>query len=171
MKSPKLLQVASIEDLHSCFIYEPCTGILRRKIASGTAKPGDVAGSLMPNGYLNVSVMGRKFLVHRVVFAMFHGRWPAGDVDHINGIRSDNRAENIREASRSENMRNTKAHADGFTGIKGVHYYKSRGNYTAQICVNGQQIRLGYFSTAEEAKAAYNKAASRYHGEFVREGS
>jgi hypothetical protein len=95
------------------------------------------------------------------------GAWPPNDVDHINGVRDDNRWTNLRLATRAENLRNMKAKTNK-TGLKGV--YLNAGRYTARIRHNYTSHYLGRFDTPEEAHAAYRKAADALHGEFANPG-
>ena len=94
------------------------------------------------------------------------GRWPADQVDHINLIRSDNRWCNLREATQSENARNTRARHNNTSGVKGVNKYRDK--WHAKISFNGRRIHLGYFDTPEEAHAVYCRAAAKYHGVYAR---
>jgi hypothetical protein len=92
---------------------------------------------------------------------------PSHQIDHINGDRTDNRLENLREATNSENQYNSKTRKDNKLGIKGISCYRE-GKYRAYTRDNGKKIHIGCFDTLEEAKAAYDKAASTIHGEFFR---
>jgi hypothetical protein len=87
-------------------------------------------------------------------------------VDHINGIGTDNRRENLRSATHTENMQNRKKHKNNTSGFKGV--YAAKGRWRAAIRANGQKHNLGYFDSPEEASAAYDEASQRLHGEFSR---
>lgn len=89
-------------------------------------------------------------------------------IDHIDGNGLNNRAANLRYATKSQNGMNRGLTSKNTTGYKGVHFYKSRGNYTANIAVNGKLKCIGYFETAEEAHKAYKKAAKKLHGEFAK---
>lgn len=89
-------------------------------------------------------------------------------VDHINRNRLDNRRENLRVASRSQNTANSIKPSTNTSGFKGVHYRKDQGRWRAFIRVNKKGISLGQYSTAEEAAKAYNEAAVKYFGEFAR---
>ncbi len=80
--------------------YDPETGILRRK------SNGKVAGGVTSSGYITVLVNGRRYLAHRVIWLMLYGEWPPEQIDHINRIRHDNRAVNLRAVSHAENMGN-----------------------------------------------------------------
>ena len=90
------------------------------------------------------------------------------EVDHINGDGLDNRRCNLRICTRAENARNNRTPCTNRSGFKGVSFYKRRGVWRSHITVNGKFHHLGYFSTAENAHAAYCEAAKRLHGEFAR---
>ena len=93
------------------------------------------------------------------------GEWPSTIVDHKNRIRSDNRWENLRTATRSENGINSQVKKNNTSGFKGVHKLRD-GGYVARIGVNKERKYLGYFYSAEEAGCAYDKAAEELFGEF-----
>lgn len=120
------------------------------------------------HGYRSGGILGRAFLAHRVIWAIVHGEWPVEQVDHINLDRSDNRISNLRAATSSENKCNTKAKSTNTSGFKGVCWHKQRSRWHAQIAVAGKHKSLGLYGTAEEAHAAYCKAASEIHGSFAR---
>lgn len=119
-------------------------------------------------GYWCGVLLGEKVLAHRVAWAIYHGLWPDDQVDHINGIKTDNRISNLRSATHSENMRNSKTDAKNQNGLKGVSFDKSRGQWMARIMVDRKQINLGRFTNAQDAHLAYCEAAVKYHGEFAR---
>jgi hypothetical protein len=112
-------------------------------------------------------VFNRKIKAARLAWLVTTGEWPKGEVDHINGDPSDNRRENLRICTHAENMMNRKMHKSNAIGIKGV--YQNRNKFRAQIRVNGKVYRLGSFCTPQDAGAAYLAAASKLHGEFVRQ--
>jgi len=120
------------------------------------------------DGYKKGSFLGKRLKAHRVVFALAHGRWPDGQVDHINGDKADNRIENLREASNAENQWNKGPCPFNKSGIKGVSCRESTGTWQAEIHVNKKRFYLGCFSTAEQAHEAYRKASKKYHKEFSR---
>jgi hypothetical protein len=119
------------------------------------------------NGYHEVTISKKKYYAHRVIFMMFHGRWPE-QIDHIDGDRSNNVLSNLREANNAQNNRNTGLRSTNMSGFKGVSYYKSNRKFIAKITVNYKSIHLGCFPTAQDAHEAYKKAALELHGDFAR---
>lgn len=123
------------------------------------------------HGYrtMAISLCGEQQMMqgHHVVFALHHGRWATGQIDHVNLIRSDNRPENLREATVSEQAWNKRHHRDNAAGFKGVTLRKG-GVYEARIYLNGRNVPLGRYRIPEQAHAAYVAAAREHHGEFAR---
>jgi len=140
-------------------------GKLIAKTNSKQRKVGDVLSSLTDKGYLRSSVGGKSYRVHRLVFLYHHGYMPT-QVDHIDGNRMNNRIENLREATSSQNNQNRKA--TGSSGIKGVAWHKQSKKWVASICVNRKSVHLGSFPSIEEAAFVANKARQSAHGEFYR---
>lgn len=159
----------SIEKLNELFRYEPETGLIcwrvRRKGVK--AKCGGVAGYVTDRGYIKIVNDGKSMLAHRVAFAIYFGRWPDGEIDHINGVKSDNRVCNLREATRKQNNANRGPLKNNLTGYKGVNYIKSRNKFVARISNGTRRVFIGMFDSAIEASEAYRKAAKEIHGEFA----
>ena len=154
----------SVERLRE--LFECRDGGLYRVVSMGSRAPaGARAGSLMQNGYENVGVDGQKFLVHRIVWAITHGSWPPMLIDHINSVKTDNRPENLRSASDSQNSAYSKVSKNNRLGMKGVKRVRS-GRYVAQMGVGGKVLHLGTFDSAEEAQEAFRKKSVETHGEF-----
>jgi hypothetical protein len=112
-------------------------------------------------------MLGRLHQSHRVVFAMTHGRWPIGEVDHIDRNPLNNRPCNLREATRSQNQYNSGDRA-GTSRFRGVSWDKARGKWTAGIKENGTRRALGRFDNEEDAARAYDAAVTAAAGEFAR---
>jgi HNH endonuclease/AP2 domain len=157
------------ERLREVIEYNPETGEFRWKKTLGSrAQSGKIAGSLDHQGYRIIRVNGTTYQAHRLVFLWMTGCWPAADIDHIDGNKANNRWENLREATPSQNVANSRRNRKNKSGFKGVH--AQHGKWVASITVNGRCIYLGYFDTPEEAHAAYCKAALKHHAEFANDG-
>jgi hypothetical protein len=155
----------SLERLRELLDYDPSTGIFRWKDDAGRREKGSVAGSDM-RGYLNIQIDGIKIRAHRLAWLWVNGTYPVGPLDHINGVRHDNRIANLRNATHSQNSTNRQPRRQ--TGFKGIHLRKATGLYVAKIMKNGKRLHLGEFPTPELAHEAYIKAANELHGEFAR---
>ena len=153
----------TVERARELFTYDPDTGDLTRRLTlCGRAIAGRVAGFTDRDGYMSVWADGRKYLIHRLAWISYYGVWPYDQLDHIDGNRSNNRIENLREVDNAENTQNQiRPRADNRLGIMGVH--NSRGKYLSQIGVAGKNIFLGRFNTPEEAHEAYIKAKRELH--------
>ena len=145
--------------------YSAETGVFRWRVnRQGGICSGSVAGGKKPDGYIYIGVDGVKFLAHRLAWLYVHGKWPREHIDHINGVRDDNRLSNLREASNSENMQNQRrAQANNANGLLGVSWDEKRKRWQAQIKANGRKRHLGRFETSEEARAAYIAAKAELH--------
>jgi HNH endonuclease/AP2 domain len=134
-------------------------------------RKGKPVGWLDGYGYWGFERPGRKVVrVHRIVLeAVTRRLLGAGvQVDHINGVRHDNRPSNLRPATQSENLANTRLRSNNTSGLKGASFHKQAGRWRAAIRIDGRQRHLGLFDTPEEAHAAYVRAARELFGEFAR---
>lgn len=132
-------------------------------------KQGDLVGNFSKIDYKRVKLLGKTYLVHRVIYEMMMGSIPEGyQVDHINGDKLDNRIENLRLATPEQNSKNTKGRTTSKTGVKGVFFHKASKKYRSDITINKGKVCLGYFDTIKEAAAAYATAAKLYHEEFAK---
>ena len=148
------------KELHQYFDYNGKE--LIRKINSGPARAGDVAGYVEPkSGYGRIFFKGKTRLAHRLVWLHVYGEMPK-IIDHINGNRTDNRICNLRNVCSKKNARNRKASKRSSTGITGVNL--RRGRYRATIGVNNKCVVLGTFDSAEEALAARRRGELWYWG-------
>ena len=161
--------VASREQAHEAvrfrrlFRYEADTGELRWRVTpGGGVKAGDSAGC--NNGrYIIVGVDRRLRMAHIIVWTMCTGQLPSGDIDHRNGIGTDNRLENLRDVSHAVNNQNERrARSQNRCGFLGVAAHRN-GRFRSTINVGGKQTHLGYFATAESAYAAYVVAKRQLH--------
>lgn len=118
-------------------------------------------------GYIRVCVDYRAYPRHRLVWAYFYGDPGPFIVDHINNDRSDDRIENLRLATESDNRRNSRMYCTNTSGFKGVTREKRTNRWKAYIYQHNRRIHLGMYTTKEEAAAAYAQAALRLHGEFA----
>lgn len=126
-------------------------------------RAGHRAGHTNKNGYRYIRIFGKRYLEHRLVWFLYYGVWPAGELDHINQVKHDNRIENLREVTRSQNCHNTPKHRDNTYGHKGVTLFKKTGKYSARIMIDGVARHLGYYDSPEEAGKAYEKAAKEVY--------
>lgn len=120
-----------------------------------------------PDGYQRVGIMKKDYYIHHIVWAWHHGKWPNKHIDHANGDPRDNRIENLREATQSQNIANSKGKKSRGI-VKGVSPVRGASTWNAHIMVNYKQINLGNYPTQEAAQKAYLAAAKQYFGEFAR---
>lgn len=159
--------------------YDPETGLFKwlprdrkwfARQCSFTSWNGQFSGkpafrSVDSEGYLTGNIFHLAFKAHRVAFAHFHGRWPKHSIDHKNGNRSDNRIENLRDVSRSLNMRNRRLSANNTSGVNGVYWHKSIKRWVAYINTDEGSKTIGSFVDKDDAVAARRKAEklNSYH--------
>jgi len=153
--------------LKALLSYGPETGVFTWFIApNGRIRVGMAAGNLNPNGYVHIKVDGILYKAHRLAWLYMTGAWPTEEqIDHINGVRSDNRWANLRECERKINAQNRrKPHPlNKSSGLLGVSRRNPTGGYQARIRVNGKEKPLGTYATAEAAHQAYVAAKRALH--------
>ncbi len=179
-------ELPSLACLHGLLDYCPETGELRWKPRDESQFEGDykirnckiwnanhagkLAGSVN-NGYISVRFNNKSYQTHRIIWKMHNGSdlpFTDYEIDHIDGNRMNNKIDNLRLATRSENGWNiTKAGANSASGIRGVSWDKRRSKWESKIHVGGHKKFLGYFNSVSEAEEAYIAARFKYHGEFV----
>ena len=113
-------------------------------------------------GYKTALVMGRRLTAHRVAYAIFYGRAPRGEIDHINGVREDNRIQNLRDVPAAINRRNSARSSRNVSGVTGVSWKKAYSKWQACFQVDGKQIHLGYFSRKEDAIQTLLRERAKY---------
>lgn len=165
-----------IEFLHERLRYNSSTGELRWK-SRPSSNPwnarfaGKIAARPSNRAYLCIALtysgQQHRYLAHRIAFAMTYGRWPDAEIDHKNGVKSDNRLVNLREATRIQNCQNMKTFVSNTTGHTGV--FRTRRRWFAQIHADGERKHLGCFASAEEAGSAYLAARQQFHPFYARQ--
>jgi hypothetical protein len=144
-------------------ILEYCreTGVFTWKVRVNSKVPsGSKAGTPQNKGYIFITIKGKKILAHRLAWFFEHGEFPNGYIDHINGVRTDNRIVNLRVVTCSENLQNQRKPRgkNPYVGIS------AKGDFwQAHIAANGKQKNLGTFKTPEEARSAYIQAKKTWH--------
>lgn len=153
------------ERLRELLHYAPDTGVFTWRVdRSPRVRAGDRPASPTKAGYLRAGVDGQLHYLHRLAWLYVHGEWPAGVVDHVNGDRTDNRIENLRDVAHAVNMQNLKrARVDNKTKLLGVYLRKDTGRYSANLKAPEGKRSLGCFATAEEAHVAYINAKRNMH--------
>lgn len=163
--------------IRECFEYAPTTGVLtwrarprshfkttHRMKAHATTLAGKVAGNLRTHGYLYTRVNDILLGNHRIIWMWYYGRWPLCEVDHINGVRTDNSIANLREANSTVNSRNLSKRKTNKSGVMGVHWAKAVNRWVAQgKGEGGVTVHLGCFYDIADAAAA-RKAFDRENG-------
>lgn len=152
----------SLDYLKEVLSYDPETGIFTwKKQLSSRGTPGSVAGSISKSiGYRTIVIHKIRYLAHVLAWFYSTSEWPDDEIDHKNGIRSDNRLGNLRPSSHHQNMQNRhrstrSTNSSGFLGVRLANENPPHSRYVASIQHQGRNIRVGTFPTAEEASAAY----------------
>lgn len=129
----------------------------------------EALGSVGVTGAKSGCVLGKPILAHRAAWVLHYGKWPDGEIDHINGVRTDNRICNLRDVDKGGNQRNATRRKDNTSGYAGVYKWKKR--YLAHIRIDGKLKVIGRFDTAEEAHAfrEVEKLKYGYHPNHGRE--
>lgn len=168
------------EFLRDSLEYNPLTGIFKWRLRADKNRSwnanyaGFTAGHVDKKGYttIRLTIDGERgcFFASRLAFIYMTGQCPAL-VDHKDGNPRNNRWENLRGATRSQNMHNSKMQSNNRSGFKGVAWHKTSKKWRAMIGLNGRQKCLGYFSSPEEAHAVYCAASDEYHRDFACHGT
>lgn len=132
-----------------------------RRIISGSR-----AGGLRSDGYWRIILFRKEYVEHRLIWFMHNGI-TIENIDHKDGIKLNNKIENLRTATVSQNSCNLRTTGKNSSGFKGVSYNKEKNKWLAQIKANKQYYFLGYHNLPEAAYEAYKIAANKYHGEFA----
>jgi len=159
------------EQLINDLSYNPETGEFHWISARPKIKVGMKAGCFKKNkGYIYIEYQGKQYSAHRLAWFYVHKNFPAEYIDHINGLKTDNRIANLREATHGQNKANSKTiNKTGLKGVRRLPWVKDQDRcWQAQITHNKKVIYLGCYNTKEEAHKAYCTAAKELHGDFFR---
>lgn len=143
----------SLSRAKELFEYNPQTGDLIRKTNQRyTAKKGSIVCPKSTVGYLKVRVDGQVLYVHTIIYLLNHGHLPHFSIDHIDGVKTNNRIENLRDVSQQDNCKNSGLRSDNTSGVVGVSYSKEKKKYEAYINPEkGKRVLLGRFTELKEA--------------------
>lgn len=160
----------TLDRLREVLHYSPETGAFTWRVTlSSRAPAGERAGTVNSYwGYVLIRVDRARYFAHRLAWFYMTGGWPSSRIDHRDTDRANNAWANLRLATLSQNGGNSRRARNNTTGFKGVSFHKASGKFRACIRVDFRQKSLGYFTTAEDAHAAYCKAAKVVFGEFAR---
>ncbi len=152
----------SQEQLKKLYKYDEYTGKFTRLVRTGRFNIGTKVGSIQSTGYIHIAINKKTYKAHRLAWLYMHGKMPTNFIDHKNENRSDNRIINLCEATRCQNQQNRGPTKRNTTGHKGVSFARDRNKFTAQIGINKQKIRLGYFDDIKDAIKARKAAEVKY---------
>lgn len=159
METSNLLTQSHLQEL---LHYNPETGIFTWLVSRSRTRAGEIADYVNNRGYVRIRICSVEYLAHRLAWLYMTGGWPKDQIDHINGIRNDNRWANLREADRFINQQNQrKPRPNNVTGFLGVSPEGNR--FVAQIGLRGKKYSLGAYHTPEQAHKAYIEAKRRLH--------
>lgn len=129
---------------------------------------GAIASRINPTtGYRDTRLFRKVYQTHRLIFLLHHEYTPQY-VDHIDGNPLNNRIENLRPCTKSQNACNQKLRSNSKSGVRGVSWISRNSKWVARVGIEGKQLYLGLFDTIEEATNAVEKARQKHYGEFAR---
>jgi len=160
---PKLTYERAAELLE----YNPDTGALIWKKARPGCVRGALVGTRSSHGYTQIEVDYRLYKAHRVAWLLMTGGWPHFQIDHINGVRADNRWKNLRHATPLQNSRNRRPNANSKSGVTGVSWSEKTKRWHACLGLNNRTLHLGHHEKLEDAVAAREAAEREHYGEFA----
>lgn len=156
------------EYLKDILLYEPDTGFFRwKKARSSQSKVGGIAGWNDGQGYLRIRLEKKDYKVHRLAWFYMTGQWPKNQIDHKDGVRSNNAWNNLREATHKQNMENFPVKINNKSGFLGVFLFKNSKKWGAQVTHNRKKFHLGSFLTAEEASDAVTKKRAELYTHYT----
>jgi hypothetical protein len=164
-----IAELPAYAEMAATYSYDPETGMITRISSPHARAIGRVVGHSDGRGYLQIRHQGKELIAHRVAWLLAYGEWPdpERDLDHINRDRTDNRIENLRLATRSENIVNGPVR--NRLGVRGVRHRPDMPQgkqYEARITKNKKITVLGFFGTADDASIAYQNASKQFYPGF-----
>lgn len=156
------------EFLHKLFDYKNGNFYWKIKTSPKTII-GNLAGTLDGNGYLQIQINKKTYRSHRLIFLYHHGYLPEF-IDHINGIKNDNRIENLRPATKSQNLFNSKLSKINTSGFKGVSWDESHKKWRVRLFINKKSKCFGFYNDIDYAKFIANTMRYKYHQKFANYG-
>jgi len=171
------MTILTQEEAHRLFEYKDGELFWKEQLVSNFPTPSDhkrwttrflnkKAGSYA-GIYVNISIKGSRHQAHRIIFLMHHGYLPK-IVDHINGKTQDNRIENLRAATHTENLRNCKVPKTNTSGYKNVVWHSQRKKWNVKLTINHKNTSFGLYDDIELADLVAQEARSKYFGSFAR---
>lgn len=151
-------------------LFEYRDGNLYRLEKAGGAQQGSLVGwESCHNGkkYKRLNIKGKSYYLHQVIFFYHYGFIPKY-IDHKDGNSLNNKIENLREATQSQNVHNSQKRKTNTSGFKGVIWLKNRCKWRAQITVDGKNKNLGQFENINDAALAYEQGAKKFFGDFAK---
>jgi hypothetical protein len=142
-------------------------GLYWKSTTSNAIKVGDRAGYVTSHGYRKIHFLDKQEYEHRLVYLWHHGYIPK-EIDHINGNKLDNRIENLREVTHSQNAMNVKLKKNNTSGVKGVCWDKTRNKWKVKVSINNKTINCGRYDDFELAELVAIEARDKYHRQFVK---
>lgn len=156
-----------VERLLQALTFDFDTGIVTWREPGPKRRVGQEAGWVC-KGYRQITLDYQTMLTQRAIWAVYHGKWPDGIIDHRDGNPLNNRIKNLRPATPVESSINRKTQSNNTSGFKGVYFHKQNQRWQARITIGRKTRSLGLFDTPEEASAAYQSASITVHGDFAR---
>lgn len=151
----------SLEALRKAYAYDPKSGVFTRARDYGRFKKGEIGGRVN-DGRVEINVVDRRYLAHRLAWLYMTGEWPVDTIDHIDRNPLNNRWDNLRMVTQSEQGMNKGPLREG--KLTGTYKLKKRTNlWRAYIKVNRKEYHLGYFKSEQAAHEAYLIAKSKLH--------
>jgi hypothetical protein len=159
-------RIPTQDELKARYHYDPETGVFTHLESRGKGRAGQTAGAVDRFGYVEMRFCNRLFKAHQLAHLYMTGEFVQKpySIDHINGVRDDNRWVNLRVADYHQQVWNSPAHRHNQTGLKGAWPCKTTGRWVSMLQDGQRRIWLGRYDTAEAAHKAWIKIATELRG-------